>query len=178
MQQAVCPKCHGEGKQAKTPCHTCKGEGRELKTRTLEIEIPAGIDDGQTIRVSGKGEAPAGGGEPGDLFATIHVQPHKVMKRRGDDVTSTVAVSFIDAIIGTKIKIDTLNGKQEITVPAGTQPGQTITLDEEGFRRLQRSGHGDHVVTIKVQIPKKISRKQEKLLKEFEVSGKKGLFNF
>lgn len=175
-QQSVCTTCQGEGKQAKTPCTVCKGEGRQLRERTLEVDIPAGIADGQTIRITGKGEAPARGGVPGDLFVTVHVQADKEMRREGNNVVSDVSIPFTGAILGAKVTVKTLGGEKEIEIEPGTQPEATITLSGQGFPSLQGTGRGDHLVHIHVEIPKKISRKQREILQEFKSTKKKGLF--
>ncbi|MEX1112716.1 MAG: molecular chaperone DnaJ, partial [Candidatus Andersenbacteria bacterium] len=175
-QQSVCSTCQGEGKQPKTVCSVCGGEGRELRDRTLTVDIPAGIADGQTIRISGKGEVPPRGGVPGDLFVTIHVKEDKQMRREGNNVVSEVQVPFTDAILGTQVKIKTLAGEKEITVEPGTQPGTQIRLDAAGFPSLQGAGRGDHLVRVRVDIPKKISRQQRELLEQFKQAKRKGLF--
>lgn len=175
-QTSVCPECGGDGKRVETPCRTCRGTGRERVNRTLTIDIPAGIADGQTIRISGKGEAPARGGLAGDLYVNIHVHPHPTLTRDGDDVRSAASISFIDAALGTKIKVPTLQGETKLTIPAGTQPSHEITLDDKGFPRLHQAGKGNHIITIKVEIPKKLSRQQKELLESWRSTPKKGLF--
>lgn len=166
IQQTVCGTCQGDGKIAERPCSTCRGEGRELMTRTLEVQIPAGIKDGQTIRISGKGEFPSGGGMPGDLYVTIHVLPHKTMQRDGSDVRSIASVSFVEALLGARVSIMTLEGETKIQVPAGTQPGTDVRINGRGFPT--RSGsRGDHIVTVIVNIPKRLTRKQRRALEEF-----------
>lgn len=175
-QRTTCPTCHGEGKTAKTPCEVCNGEGREKTNRKLTVSIPAGIADGQSIRLSGKGEAPLKGGEPGDLYVHVRVMPDKILSRERDNVRSTVSVSFADAALGIELDVTTLDGKEAITIPAGTQPGMNFKLPNKGFPRLQGSGIGDHIVTVQVAIPKKLSRKQKELLEEFRQSPKKGIF--
>lgn len=175
-QTSVCPDCQGEGKKPEQPCRQCRGQGRELKERTLEIKIPAGIADGQMIRLSGKGEVPPYGGAAGDLYVNVHVKPHPELRRDGSDVRSKVSVSFADAALGITTEIETLAGRRELDVSPGTQPDQKITLSGLGFPRLNGSGRGDHVVTVKVEIPKKLNRKQRELLEDFKGLKKKGLF--
>lgn len=175
-QRSVCTTCQGEGKQAKVTCTVCRGEGRELRDRTLVVDIPAGIHDGQTIRVNGQGEAPLKGGIPGDLYATIHVKPEEGLRRDGDNVRSDIKVSVVDAILGTSVKVKTLEGSKSIEVPHGTQPLTEIRLERLGFPRLGTSARGDHVVTVHVEIPRRLSGKQKKLLQEFQAAGKKGFF--
>ncbi|HLC49136.1 MAG TPA: molecular chaperone DnaJ [Candidatus Andersenbacteria bacterium] len=176
-QRTVCQTCRGEGKVAETPCETCRGEGREKTNRKLTISIPAGIADGQSVRLTGKGEAPpAGGGTPGDLYVHVRVASDKVLSRDGDNVRSKVSVSFVDAALGIKLEVSTLHGNKVITIPAGTQPGTNFKLAGEGFPSLQGSAKGDQIVTLAVEIPKKLSRKQKELLEEFRSSPKKGMF--
>lgn len=167
-QQSTCPSCQGDGKQAEKACTVCHGDGRELKDRTLTIEVPAGIHDGQTLRITGKGEAPARGGMNGDLYVNIHVKPHKTLSRDGDLVRSRVSIPFTAAALGTTTTINTLNGSQEITIPPGTQPGEEISLPDLGFPARSGRGRGEHRVTVNVTVPKKLSRKQKKILEDFQ----------
>lgn len=176
-QSVVCPTCHGEGKKISTVCSQCGGSGRQLLTRTLAITIPAGIADGQTIRITGKGEAPeGGGGSPGDLYVTVHIKPEKGLKREGDDVVSEATIPFVDAALGTTVPVKTIYGKEFVSVPAGTQPGTAIKISSKGFPHLGRAGTGNHTVTVHVEIPKKLSRQQRELLQQFKTPKKKGLF--
>lgn len=175
-QQTVCPDCKGEGKKASTVCTKCRGEGREKTDRTLTVEIPAGIANGQSIRLTGKGEAPKTGGQPGDMYVRVHVQPDKVLVRDRDNIRSTVSISFADAALGCSVGIDTLTGDKELKVPAGTQPNKEFALPGMGFPHLQASGAGDHIVTIQIEIPKRLSKKQKELLEEFREVPNKGIF--
>lgn len=175
-QRTMCDTCHGEGKMASTPCTLCHGEGREKTDRKISVVIPAGIADGQSIRLAGKGEAPLKGGEAGDLYVHVHVKPDKVLARDRDNVRSTVKVSFVDAALGTQLEVTTLDGKDTLAIPAGTQPNMNFKLAGKGFPSLQGSGKGDHIVTVQVEIPKKLSRKQKELLEEFRGVPKKGIF--
>ena len=177
VQRSVCPTCRGEGRQAEQPCRQCHGAGRKLKDRTLSVDSPAGIADGQTIRLTGKGEAASRGGRPGDLYVTVHVEPHPVLRRDGDDVRSIITVSFADAALGIDIEIETLDGQKPLTIPAGTQPDAEIALSHLGFSQLNGSVRGDHLATIKIEIPKRLTRQQKKLLIEFKRSKRKGFFN-
>ena len=175
-QRTTCPDCKGEGKKASTPCTQCNGEGREKTDRTLTIEIPAGIADGQSIRMTGKGEAPVSGGVPGDMYVHIHVLADPTLTRDRDNVRSTVSISFADAALGCDVAVDTLAGSKQLRVPAGTQPNKEFSLSNLGFPRLQSSGKGDHIVTIQVEIPKRLSKKQKDILQEFRKAPKKGMF--
>lgn len=170
---APCPDCRGEGKRPEKPCHDCRGEGRQMKDRTLEVNVPAGIRDGQTIQLSGKGEVPPRSGVSGNLYVNIHVHPHRQLTRDGNNVRSAHSISFADAALGTTIKIETLTGEKELNIPAGTQPGAQLRLPREGFPDLDGHGHGDHIATINVEIPRKLSRKQKELLEELRGTKKK-----
>jgi len=175
-QATVCPTCHGDGKQADTPCTKCRGEGRETADRTLEINIPAGIADGQTIRLTGKGEAPPRGGVAGDLYVTVHVAAVDNLVRDGDHVRTTASITFADAALGTTITVPTITGTAELAIPPGTQPGSELTLSGQGFPSLSGSGVGDEIVTVAVEVPKKLSRKQRSLLEQFKQAKPRGLF--
>jgi molecular chaperone DnaJ len=177
-QQAICPTCRGEGKKAEKPCTRCHGEGREYTTRTLTVTIPAGIADGQIIRITGKGEAPQGGGQPGDLFVNIHVKTHRLLTRDHDNVRSTVTIPFADAALGAEVEVDTLTGKKALTIPAGTQPGEEIKLNGHGFPHVRKAGRGDQLVTVAVTIPKRLSRHQREALQAFRQAKtkRKGFF--
>lgn len=176
-QRTVCPTCSGEGKIAKTPCSVCRGEGREKTTRALDISIPAGIADGQTIRLTEKGEAPLKGGTPGDLYVNVHVRPDTTLSREGNDIRSQLTISFIDAALGVVKEVETLSGTRNLQIPAGTQPHTEFKLSGLGFPHLQSSGRGNHIVTVNIEIPKKLSKKQRELLEKFrEAPQKKGLF--
>ena len=176
QQRGVCPKCRGEGREIKTACSECRGEGRMVREKRLEIEVPAGIAGGQTMRLSGKGEVPPRGGMAGDLYVTVHVTPHERLVRDGQTVRSTESISFTEAALGTVRTVETLEGERELAIPAGTQPGTELVLDSLGFPELGGSRRGDQVVTVQVEVPKKLSRKQKKLLEEFEGVEKKGFF--
>jgi molecular chaperone DnaJ len=175
-QAAICPDCHGTGKKPKQKCSQCHGQGRQRQSRTLQVSLPAGIADGQIVRIAGKGEAPPFGGVNGDLYVTVHIRSHGTMRRQKDNVHSSVPVSFVDAALGTEVAVETLDGKSQLKIPAGTQPGAKLTLSSKGFPHLGAGGRGDHVVTVDVEIPKRLSRKQRQLLEEFKGAKKKFLF--
>lgn len=176
-QASVCETCQGEGKRPSQPCSECSGEGRTLRNRTLAVEIPAGIADGQQIRIAGKGEAAPRGGVAGDLYVTVHVQPDKHLHRDGNNVRSAAAVTFPQAALGTLIQVTTIGGEEELTIPAGTQPGTEFSLRSQGFPDIRTGSRGDHIVTIQVAVPKKLSRQQRKALEEFETAKRgRGLF--
>lgn len=176
-QQAVCRACAGEGKKAKTPCSQCRGEGREVREVSLDVRIPAGIASGQTIRLSGKGEAAPKGGVNGDLYLTVHVTADEKMTRDGSLVRSEVEIDMTSAALGTTSQVKTLDGEKEIEIPAGTQPGEEIIISGAGFPEGLDSGVRDnHLVTVKVVVPKKLSREQRQLLEQFSSAKKPGFF--
>jgi len=166
--QAVrpCTRCNGEGKTPEKLCDTCGGAGVVKKAKEIEVQIPAGIDNGEVLRVSGEGEA-VKGSRAGDLYLTIRIKKHKNFEREGFDVHSEEEITFPQATLGAKIETDTLDGKVDLKIPAGTQPGTVLRLRAKGVPYLKRSGRGDHYVTVKVKVPTKLSRKQKKSLEEW-----------
>ncbi|MBI1834086.1 MAG: molecular chaperone DnaJ [Candidatus Andersenbacteria bacterium] len=165
--RSICPTCQGEGKQAKQPCSRCHGEGRTLQTQELEVDIPAGISDGQQIRLSGRGEAPPHGGIAGDMYISIHVTPDPALRRDGNDVRSEAVISFPQAALGTTAPVRTLYGQESLDIPAGTQPGTEFRFSGQGFRGLE-GGKGDHIVRVTIDVPRRLSREQRKLLEELD----------
>lgn len=169
MQTVVaCPKCHGEGKIISDPCHECHGSGIEKKNKQLKVNIPAGVDSGTRLRVSGEGGAGRNGGPKGDLYVYLYVKPHKFFERNGYDVHCEVPINIVQATLGDEVKVPTLEGQVTMKIPEGTQPGSTLRLRGKGIKRLQGSGQGDQLVHIKVVIPKKLSKKQKEALRKFE----------
>lgn len=162
-QNTTCSTCGGEGKLPKQPCSECRGQGRIAKTRTLEVDIPAGIHNQQTIRLQGQGEAALRGGISGDLYVTVHVKPDENLERRGNDVYSSAEISVADAALGTQIVVETLAGETPLKIPAGTQPETELRLARQGFPDLQGGPEGDQVVRLRVNIPKRLSRRQRQL---------------
>lgn len=182
-QVTTCPVCHGEGKKPEKPCHTCGGEGRVQKTDTVEVDIPAGIDDGQTIRIQGAGEAGQRGAPAGHLYVTVQVKPSPVFERAGADVQVTVPITYPQAVLGDTIEIPTLDGKTTMKIPAGTESGKVFGLKGKGLPKLQGSGHGNLHVKVEIHVPKKLSGEEKKLMEELakvsgkNLKGKKGLFD-
>ena len=180
-----CSACNGTGKIIKEPCQDCRGAGRIRKNTRIVVNVPAGIDNGQTISMRGEGEAGRRGGPRGDLFVTITVRPHKLFRRKGYDLYLDMPVSFTTAALGGEIVVPTLNGSVKYTVPAGTQSGATFRLREQGVQRLQSQGKGDLFVTVTVEVPKKLTDEQRELLEKLAVSfgdgqtkhAKKSIFN-
>lgn len=175
MQQAVtCPECQGRGKVPEKVCSVCHGKGTERRKQTVTLKVPAGIDDGATIRLTGRGEAIAAG-ERGDLYVHIRVRAHKKFTREGDLVLSEEHVSMIDAALGTEIDVETVDGMVRMKVPAGTQSGTDFKLSNHGVPHLQSDKRGAHIVQVVVDTPTKLSKKQRELLEQFE-SKKRSLF--
>lgn len=166
--QQTCPKCHGTGKIIPTPCTTCSGAGRIKRTKTLEVKIPAGIDDGMRIRSSGNGEPGMNGGPPGDLYVEIHIKQHPVFQRDGDDLHCEVPVSFTKAALGGEVEVPTLNGKASFSLPEGTQSGKTFRLRGKGIKGVRSGYAGDLFCHVVVETPVKLTERQKELLQEFE----------
>lgn len=170
MTSGPCPTCNGEGVMITDPCTECKGRGRVRKYTKLMVTVPAGIDDGQTIRMTGQGEAAPNKGGNGDLFVKVRVQSHKFFERRGKQILNTVGINVAQAALGDDIEIDTLDGPAVFTVPAGTQSGQQFRLRGKGVPDLRGGERGDQLVTVEVVIPKKLSRDQEELFEKLSSS--------
>lgn len=170
MTSGPCPTCHGEGVMITDPCDACKGKGRTRKYTRLSVSIPAGIDDGQTIRMTGQGEAAPGKGSNGDLFVKVRVASHKYFERKNKQILSTVGINVAQAALGDDIEIDTLDGPVVFTIPAGTQSGQQFRLKSKGVPDLRGSDRGDQLVTVEVIIPRKLSKEQEELFEQLSSS--------
>ena len=164
----TCSRCGGEGKQITDPCNTCRGRKRVERERTLSVKIPAGVETGTTIRLSGEGELGAHGGPPGDLYVYLMVEEHPLFQREGQDVICAVPISFVQAALGAEIDAPTLTGSTKLKIPAGTQPGQTFRLKGKGFPHLRGSGIGDQLCRIVVEVPSKLTAKQKELLQAFD----------
>ena len=168
--QQTCPTCHGSGKVIPDPCGTCDGAGRIKRSKTLEVKIPAGIDDGMRIRSAGNGEPGLNGGPPGDLYVEIRVKEHKVFQRDGDDLHCEIPISITTAALGGKVHVPTLAGGAEIELPEGTQSGKTFRLRGKGIKGVRSSYPGDLYVHVSVETPVRLTEKQKKLLRELEAS--------
>ncbi len=163
----TCENCRGTGKVIPTPCETCKGKGTVRKQVTLNVEIPAGIDNGQTLVVQEKGEPGINGGPYGDLYVTVKVKKSNIFTRNGDNVECTIPITITQATLGANIKIPTVTGEEEeFTIPDGTQSGTKFTLKNKGFRKIHSNSTGDLVFTVQVQTPKKLTREQRELFIE------------
>ena len=164
MRQMPCDVCGGEGKVAQEPCERCDGRGREVRRRTLRVDVPAGIGDGQRIRLSGRGHAGERGGPPGDLYVLVRVEPDERFVRDGDDLVTMLEIAAPQAMVGTTLRVPTLDGDTDLDVPAGTQPGEIFVVRGEGMPRLRRPGRrGDLRVVANVVVPRRLSREQRKL---------------
>jgi molecular chaperone DnaJ len=162
-----CPRCRGEGTIVEAPCETCRGDGRTERRKKLRVAVPAGIDEGHQIRLSGEGEVGPRGGPPGSLYVAVHVGPHKSLKREGTELYLEQEISIAQAALGTKVRVPTVDGDEEIEIKAGIQPGAEIRLRGRGVPHLRRSGvRGDLHVFVKVAVPTKLSKKQRELLEE------------
>ena len=171
--QQTCPHCHGKGKIIADPCNTCHGQGQNKTNKTLEIKIPAGIDDGMRIRSTGNGEPGQNGGPPGDLFIEIRLRKHDIFERDGDDLHCQVPVNMTSAALGGEIDLPTLAGKATIEIPEGTQNGKTFRLRGKGIKGVRSSIAGDLYCHIVTETPVKLTEHQRKLLKELDESFKK-----
>ncbi len=186
MVQSTCPHCRGAGKTIKDPCPDCRGRGTQSETSQLSVTVPAGVDDGQTLRLAGKGES-AQGGTTGHLYVVLHVQGDERFKRDGEDILTEIPVSFVKAALGGEVEIHTLEdnctGSATVELKAGTQPDDVVVRRGQGIPRVDRTGRGDQVIQWKIEIPKKLSARQQELLRELATelgedvkAEKRGLF--
>ncbi|MBT7766631.1 MAG: molecular chaperone DnaJ, partial [Bdellovibrionales bacterium] len=159
----VCPSCQGQGKVITTPCPKCRGNARISRTVDLEVKIPAGIDHGQRLKLSGEGDSGLNGGPRGDLYVLVSVKEHEFFEREDFDIYCTVPVSFSQAALGTEMEVPTLKGRVKVTVPAGTQSGKRMRLKAKGIPRLGGHGHGDQIISIHVETPTKLCGEQQEL---------------
>jgi molecular chaperone DnaJ len=168
--QTTCPVCRGEGQIITDPCDGCSGQGTVQKSNTLTVKIPAGVDDGQTLRIPGGGQAGPQGAQPGNLYVQLSVVADPEFVREGFDVHSKATISMIQATLGTSITVRTVDGEQELELERGTQPGDVITLRDEGIPVLGRRGRGDHLVHVEVVIPEKLTDEQDELMRKLAES--------
>lgn len=177
----TCRKCRGQGKYIKNECQECDGRGVAKKTRKIEVKIPAGATDGTNLRIQGEGEAGGHGMSSGDLYIVIHVKPHKIFERHGNDVYLKVPIPFTTAVLGGEIEVPTLKGKASLKIPAGTQSNTLFRMKGLGIPELHSHHHGDQHVEVYITVPEKLTKKQKQLLEEFEKENKgkgflKGVF--
>jgi molecular chaperone DnaJ len=168
--QQTCPDCHGSGQIIKNPCPDCRGEGRKQEYKTLSVKIPAGINDGDRIRLTGEGEAGLNGGPPGDLYVQIHIEPHAVFHREDNNLICEVPISFTTATLGGKLDVPTLEGHVELKIPPETQSGKMFRLRGKGVKSMRGSSVGDLICRVVVETPVKLSQAQKDLLKAFDDS--------
>ena len=168
--QQTCPTCHGSGKEITDPCVSCDGVGRTRRNKTLQVKIPAGIDDGMRIRSSGNGEPGINGGPSGDLFVEIHIKQHKIFQRDNDDLHCELTIPFTTAALGGEIQVPTLSGKAEISIPEGTQSGKTFRLRGKGVKGVRGAYPGDLYCHVVVETPVKLNDAQKTILRQFEAS--------
>jgi molecular chaperone DnaJ len=169
--QEPCPRCRGRGSIVETPCPTCKGSGRERRTKRYTVKIPAGVKDGTRIKLKGKGEAGYGGAPAGDLYVITRVEPSKIYERRGDDLVVAVPVPYTTATLGGKVEAPTPDGAVQLKIPAGTEDGKLLRIKGRGVPHLNGDGRGDVLARIKIQVPKKVSKKQREALEALQKAG-------
>ena len=166
--QQTCPKCHGSGKVVQNPCATCHGAGRVKRQKTLSVKIPAGVDEGDRIRLSGEGEAGVNGGPAGDLYVVIHIRPHEVFSRESNDLHCEMPISITKAAVGGEIEIPTLDGYAKIKIPSETQTGKVFRLRGKGIKGVRSNAYGDLLCHVVVETPVNLTARQKELLQELE----------
>ena len=166
--ERACPQCHGAGRVTSKVCEECLGAGRVDKEKSMRVKIPAGVDHGTRIRMSGEGEAGARGGPAGDLYIFVHLLPHEIFERQGTNLHVSVPVCFTDAALGGVIEVPSIEGEMvDLKIPSGTQSGKEFRRRGQGMPSLNGSGRGDLVVTVEVETPTRLSKRQKELLEEF-----------
>jgi len=167
-QVGECPKCHGQGTLIENPCPSCRGRGSIQKTRKIELHIPKGIDDGAHLRLAGQGEHPAGVSQSGDLYVVVHMKQHPVFERRGQDLYRKLTISFPQATLGANLSVETLQEKERLKIPEGTESGSLFKLKGSGMPKIRGSGYGDLYVLIQIKTPKRLNGRAKLLLEEFQ----------
>jgi molecular chaperone DnaJ len=168
QQTGPCAYCHGGGELPQDSCDKCHGEKVERKHRKIEISIPSGVDDGMRLRVSGEGEIGANGGPSGDLYVAIQVKPHKIFERRDNDLHLTLPISFTQAALGDEIEVPTIDGKAKLKIPAGTASETILRMRDKGIPILNHHGQGDQMVKVRIEVPKKLSKKQKEIIMQLK----------
>ncbi|MCI0548781.1 MAG: molecular chaperone DnaJ [Candidatus Rokubacteria bacterium] len=163
-----CPQCGGEGQINRSPCRDCSGEGRQRKERLLKVNIPAGVEDGNQLRLTGEGDGGLLGGPAGDLYVVLHVEPHESFVRRAADLYCELPITFPQAALGAQVDVPVLKGKASLSIPAGTQPGASLRLKGQGMPHLRGRGRGDAVYQVVVEVPTKLSARQREILEELQ----------
>jgi molecular chaperone DnaJ len=169
--QEPCPRCHGRGSIVEKPCPTCNGSGRERRTKRYTVKVPAGVKDGTRIKLKGKGEAGYGGAPAGDLYVITRVEPSKIYERRGDDLIVNIPVPYTTAALGGKVEASTPDGPVQLKIPAGTEDGKLLRIKGRGVPHLNGEGRGDVLARIKIQVPKKVNKKQREALEALQQAG-------
>jgi molecular chaperone DnaJ len=164
--QTTCPQCHGQGSQIKNPCNSCRGTGQVLKKVVTEVQIPAGVDDEMRVRITGEGEPSPNGGPPGDAYCFISVLPHPLFERDGQHLVCRIPITYAQAALGTTLEVPTLEGRGSVEVPSGTQSGTVFKLGGKGMPDPRRRGLGDLLVQVVIEVPKKLSKEEQTLLRE------------
>jgi len=171
MIATTCPICRGEGRVVRTPCKTCQGQGTTTEEETLQVTVPAGVDDGATLRLSGRGETSPRGGRAGNLYVVLQVEADPRFERDGADLHTEATISFPQAVLGDTVKVPLVEGETDVVIPPGTQPGETFVLRGQGLPNVQERGSGDLVVHVRLVVPKKLSSEAESHLRAFAAAG-------
>jgi molecular chaperone DnaJ len=172
--QQPCPHCRGTGNIIKNPCDTCLGQGRVRRSKRLAVKIPAGVDTGDRIRLSGEGEAGRNGGPPGDLYVEVHVREHEIFERDGENLSCQVPVTFATAVLGGSVEVPTLDGAVSLKIPSETQSGRVFRLRDKGVKPVRGGARGDLFCTVVVETPVNLNSEQKELLRKFEASVQEG----
>lgn len=170
VQVSTCPTCNGQGETITTPCRTCQGRGLERKTRKKIITIPAGVDNGNQIRLAGEGQPGSNGGPNGNLYIAIQVKPHRYFRRRDNDILLDLDVNIAQATLGAEVDVPTVDGPSKLRIPSGTQPGKVLRLREKGVPHLRGKGRGDQLVVVNVEIPHRLTSEQRELFEQLAKS--------
>ncbi len=184
VQVGVCPNCRGRGTIVEVPCTECRGSGVVRRTRRITVRIPAGVEEGSQLRLRGEGEASKEGGSKGDLFIMVHVLPHRLFRREGDDLYYDLELGYPQAALGTEATVPTMEGDVSMTIPPGSQPGQVLRLKGKGMPRLNGYGRGNLLVRLRIVVPTQLTRREKEILQELakesgqSVRGPKGFFKF
>lgn len=165
VRTGTCGTCAGQGKVIPDPCPSCSGAGRIVEEKTYSVDVPAGVDDGSTLKLTGRGAVGLRGGQPGDLYVRLHVEPHEVFQRNNNDLVCELRIALTQAVLGTKIDLETLDGTEELTVPRGTEHGKIFRLRNKGVPYLDGRGRGDLLAVVSIEIPKKLDAEQEDLVR-------------
>jgi molecular chaperone DnaJ len=170
VQVTTCPSCAGRGEIITTPCKTCSGSGQVRKTRQKVVSIPAGVDTGTQIRLTGEGQPGLNGGPPGNLYLVIKVQPHRYFRRRDNDILLDLNINIAQATLGAEVEVPTVDGNAKLKIPSGTQPGKVIRMRGKGVPHLRRNGRGDQLVIVNVEIPQSLNSEQRELIEKLAES--------